>query len=165
MNEELLNKIIAAAYKDAGLIDRIKIYFLAKKEPEVKKIFDEYRATASTIKNFPLERIPDSIVNSLKFETDRKKPLVLKPAYIFAVSIVAVTITIAVILFQIKKDEPVYSQAEIEFAEEQVKTSLAIVNKIFKKTENLIQEEILPKRVGKPIHKSLTIINNVLTGG
>ena len=47
----------------------------------------------------------------------------------------------------------------------QVKTSLAILNKVFKKTENLIEDDILPKRVGKPVQKSFSIINQVLIGG
>ncbi len=36
ISEEILDKIIAVAYKDASLKERISIYFLAKKNPEVK---------------------------------------------------------------------------------------------------------------------------------
>jgi hypothetical protein len=164
LDEELRNKIIAAAYEDAGLVDRLKIYFLTKKDAEAKRIFNEYKATAESIKSIKLEECPDSVIESVKIQTTKEKKLFIqKPA--FAVSLLVLIITVAVLMFQSKKEEPVYTKAEIELAEEQVKASLAIVNKVFKKTENLIQEEVLPKRVGKPIHKSLTIINEVLIGG
>ena len=165
MDEETLRKIIAAAYKDADWADRLKIYFLAKRDAEVKRIFNEYKTTAEVIRNIPLERMPDSVINSIKLESGKENFFALRPAFMVAVSLVVVTIAIAVILFQNKKDDPVYTKTEIELAEEQVKVSLAIVNKIFKKTENLMREEVFPKRVGEPIHKSLTIINDVLTGG
>lgn len=166
MDAKTLDKIISAAYKDAGLIDRLKIYFLAKKDPEVKRIYNEYRYTANNIKKILLEECPDSIIESIQIKTIKvNKSFILKPAYVFAISFLVVSALVAVLLYQNKKEEQVYSKAEIELAEKQVKESLAIVNRIFKKTENLIQEEILPKRVGKPIHKSLSIINEVLIGG
>ncbi len=166
MDAKTLDKIIAAAYKDAGLIDRLKIYFLVKKDPEVKRIYNEYHYTANNIKKIPLEECPDSVIESIQIKTIKvNKSFILKPAYVFAISFLLVSALVAVLLYQNKEEEQVYSKAEIELAEKQVKESLAIVNRIFKKTENLIQEEILPKRVGKPIHKSLSIINEVLIGG
>jgi hypothetical protein len=166
IDEEVLNKIIAAAYKDGGLVERIKVHLLSKKYPEVKRIFDEYRATAEKIKNVPLDKCPGSVVESIQTKTaNQNKFFILKPAYIFAAAFLVVTITASLIWFKSKEEKPVYTKAEIELAEEQVKESLAIVNKVFKKTENLIQDEVLPERVGKPIRKSLTIINDVLIGG
>ncbi len=166
IDEELLDKIIAAAYKDAGSIDRVKIYFLRKRNPEAERIFNEYRKTALSVKDIPLDKIPDRVLNSLRIEkTKENKFFAFKPAYIFAVSLLIITITVAILINKGGEKKPVYSKAEIELAEEQVKASLAIVNKVFRKTENLVQEEVMPKRVGKPIHKSLTIINDVLIGG
>ena len=166
ISEELLDKIISAAYKDATLIDRIKIYFLTKKYPEVKKIYNEYFKTAMNVKNIPLYKFPESSLREVELKTIRvNKSFYLKPSYAFAFSFLLIAGLVAVLFYQDKKEEPVYSKSEIELAEKQVKESLAIVNRIFKKTENLIQEEVLPKRVGKPIHKSLSIINEVLIGG
>lgn len=61
IDEEILDKIIAVAYKDASLKDRIRIYLLAKKDPEVKKLLSEYRETAGNIKKVPLDECPDSV--------------------------------------------------------------------------------------------------------
>jgi hypothetical protein len=166
IDEETLDKIISVAYKDAGLIDRLKIYFLAKKNSEVKRIYNQYSNTALGVKKIPLDEVPDSIIESLQIKTVKvKKPFILKPAYIFATSFLVVSALVAVLLYQNKEEDQIYTKAEIELAEQQVKESLVIVNRIFKKTENLIQEEVLPKRIGKPIHKSLSIINEVLIGG
>lgn len=166
IDEYILTKIIAAAYKDAGLIDRIKVYFLTKKNADIKRVYNEYRTTAKKIKNIQLEVCPDSIIELIKIKTKKEKRLfILKPVYPFAVTFFIVTILAAILIFKTKEEKTVYTKAEIELAEEQVKNSLAIVNKIFKKTGNLINDDVLPKRVGKPIHKSLTIINDVLTGG
>ena len=166
IDEEILDKIIAVAYKDAPVTDRIRIYLLAKKNPEVKKILNEYRQTAGNVKKIPLEECPDSVIKSLETKTGKEnKSFIIKPAYAFAITVLVLSTLVFVLLNQNKEKEQVYSKAEIENAELQVKTSLAILNKVFKKTENLIREDILPKRVGKPVHKSLSIINEVLIGG
>ena len=47
MNDDLTNKIIAVAYGDASLKDKLLVRRLARKNDEVKKMLDEYRAVAS----------------------------------------------------------------------------------------------------------------------
>ena len=166
IDEEMLDRIIATAYKDASLAERIKVYFLTRKNPEIKKLFNEYREIADKVKKVPLEECPDSVIKSIELKTGNENiSFKLRPAYIFAATVLVVSTLVAVLLYQNKEKETVYSKAEIELAEQQVKTSLAILNKVFKKTEDLIQKDILPKRVGKPLNKSLSIINEVLIGG
>ncbi len=166
IDERILEKIISVAYNDAGLLDKIKIHLLARKNPDVKKILEEYKRTAIKIKNIPLDECPDSVIESLRIQTrNENKSLFLKPAYIFAIITFIISTIIVVTLNQNNEEKPHYTKAEIELAEKQVKESLAIVNNVFKRTETLIQEEIFPKRIGKPIHKSLSIINEVLIGG
>ena len=166
MDDIILNKIIAAAYNDAGLKDRIMIYFLTKRNPQAKRLFNEYRNTSKRVKRIPLEKCPDSVIESINITfTEKSKVMLFRPAYIFPVIILLVSILIAILITQSSEKEETYTKAEIELAEQQVKKSLAIVNKVFKKTENLINEEVLPKRVGRPIQKSISIINEVLIGG
>ena len=166
ISEEILDKIIAVAYKDASLKDRISIYFVAKKNPEVKRLLIDYRETAGNVKKVPLEECPDSVIKSLEIKTGKeKRSFVIKPAYAFAIIVLVISTLVFVLLNHNKDEEPVYTKAEVAQAEMQVKTSLAILNKVFKKTENLIENDILPKRVGKPVQKSFSIINQVLIGG
>lgn len=166
IDDDTLNKVISAAYDDAGLKDRIMIYFLTKRNPQVKQLFNEYRNTSKKVKRIPLDKCPSSVTESLNITVAKEnKALVIKPAYVFPVIILLVSILITILITQTKEEKKTFTKAEIELAEQQVKKSLTIVNKVFKKTENLIHEEVLPKRVGKPIQKSLSIINEVLIGG
>jgi hypothetical protein len=166
IDENILDKIISVAYKDASLKDRINVYFLARNDPEVKRLLNEYRETAGNVKKVPLEECPDSVITSLKIKTGKeKKSFIIKPAYAFAIIVLFVSALVFVFLNQKKEKEPVYTKAEVAQAEMQVKTSLAIINKVFRKTENLLDDDILPERVGKPVQKSFSIINQVLIGG
>ena len=166
IDEEILNKIIGVAYKDASLIDRIRTYFLAKKNPDVQRLLNEYRETAGNVRKVPLEECPDSVTKSLGIKkVKEKKSFIIKPAYAFAIVVLFVSALVFVLLNQNKEKEPIYTKAEVAQAEMQVKTSLAILNEVFKKTENLIEDDILPKRVGEPVQKSFSIINQVLIGG
>ena len=84
MDENILDKIISVAYKDASLKDRINVYFLAKKNPEVKKLLTEYRETAGNARKVPMEECPDSVITSLEIKTGKeKKSFIIKPAYAF----------------------------------------------------------------------------------
>jgi len=163
IDEKTINKIISAAYKDAGIIDRIKIYFLIIKNPDAKKIFEEYRATAKVVKEIKPDKYPGNVKESLKLQNINPGKLIPAPAY--AIIIFLITAMAVFLLTKESDEEKIYTTKEIKIAEEQVKETLAIVNKIFKKTENLIQDKVFPQRIGKPINKSLSIINDVLTGG
>ena len=46
IDEKLLDKIIAVAYSDAGLYDRIIVWVKSKNNPEIKGLLDEYKLTA-----------------------------------------------------------------------------------------------------------------------
>lgn len=164
IDENILDKIIAVAYKDASLKDRINVYFLARNDPEVKRLLNEYRETAGNVKKIPMEECPDSVITSLEIKTGKeKKSFIIKPAHAFTIVVLFISALVFVLLNQ--KKEPVYTKAEVAQAEIQVKTSLAIINRVFRKTENLLDDDILPKRVGKPVQKSFSIINQVLIGG
>ena len=166
IDENILDKIIAVAYKDASLKERISIYFLANKNPEVKKLLTEYNETAGNVRKVPLEECPDSVITSLEIKTGKeKKSFIIKPVYAFTIVVLFISALVSVLLDQNKEKEPVYTKAEVAQAEMQVKTSLAIINRVFQKTENLLDDDILPKRVGKPVQKSFSIINQVLIGG
>ncbi len=38
MDEKLLNRIIAVAYSDAGIVEKIRIYLLAKRMKKLKQL-------------------------------------------------------------------------------------------------------------------------------
>ena len=88
--------------KDASLKERISIYFLAKKNPEVKRLLTEYRETAGNVKKVPLEECPDSVIKSLEIKTGKeKKSFVIKPAYAFAI----IVLVVSALVFVLAKSE------------------------------------------------------------
>ena len=73
MEEKLLNKIISVAYRDANLLDKLKINWLAKKNLEVKKLLSEYKIIANQTHNLDLEECPEEIIDSLLNTINKKK--------------------------------------------------------------------------------------------
>ena len=49
IDEKLLDKIIAVAYSDAALYDRLVVWLNSKSDPEIKKLLDEYKLTAASV--------------------------------------------------------------------------------------------------------------------
>jgi len=47
IDEKLLDKIIAVAYSDAGLYDRMVVWINVRRDPEIKGLLDEYKLKAS----------------------------------------------------------------------------------------------------------------------
>ena len=173
IDEELHNKIINAAYGDAGIFDKIKIYFLAKKYPEVKFLFDEYRATSKAVHSIEKEFMPDELLEKVKIKAGSKEPQ--KNSFFFdfysfvfarpAVSAFAAAVLIIIIITSAFIKEPgfesQYSKEEVALANKQTKQALAIIGKVFSNTEKTLKNDILAKRVGQPINEGLNMVNNL----
>jgi hypothetical protein len=176
VEEKLLNRIIAVAYKDATFREKFKIYKLAKKDSEVKSTLDEYRKVANKTHNVDLENCPDEIVENVKKITrikPRKDNSLLLDLYSFvfrrpavSTAIFSVFIIALVSTFIIKRPEihQQYSKQEIELADQQIKHSLALIAGVFKKTTLTIEDDVLTNRVSKPIKKSFNLVNDYLKG-
>ena len=62
MNDKLREKTISVAYSDAGIVDRLVVYWTAMYREEVKAMLEEYRITAKEVHHleediYPGERI------------------------------------------------------------------------------------------------------------
>ena len=175
INEKLIDSIICVAYGDASIPEKIKVYFYSLKDFRVKELLEGHRQTAAGVHSFRDQGCPDEIIKSankkIQNEESKKNKEFKYPGFRFARPMIAAAaslIIIAVIsLFILNKQpqEKRYSKAELIKAEEQVKQSLAIVGRVFRKTENRLTEDILEKQVTPPIKKSYDTINNILSGG
>lgn len=173
IDEQLHDKIISAAYGDAGIVDKIKIYFLSKKYHEVKSLFEKYRSTSKAVHSLEKEVLPDELLEKVKIKTGFKETQ--KNSFFFdfysfvfarpALSGFATALLIIIIIISafIKGPEfqTQYSKEEIALANRQTKQALAIIGKVFSKTEKTLKNEILAKRVGKPINEGLNIVNDL----
>ncbi|MCH7962339.1 MAG: hypothetical protein IH852_00185 [Bacteroidetes bacterium] len=180
IDEKLLDKIIAVAYSDAGLYDRMVVWINAMRDPEIKELLDEYKLTASSVHSLEEKKYPEANLKSVYHKIGQRgksnpavpfihsfihsfnfsKPLVSSAA----VGLIIVAI-VSVLLFYNPPPEQKYSKAEIEFAQKQLGESLAIVNKVFHQTRKKIDAEVITKYVSKPLNKGLNLINDYLIGG
>ena len=179
IDEKLLDKIIAVAYGDAGLYDRLIVWMNSKNNPEIKKLLDEYKLTASSIHSIDEKKLPKANLKSVYHKIGQREktkptvPFIYSFIHSFAskpllsastVGIIIITI-VSVLLFYNPLPEQKYTKAEIELAQQQLGESLAIVNKVFQNTEKTLDAEVISKHVSKHLNKGLIYLNDYLIGG
>ena len=176
IDEKLLDKIIAVAYGDAGLYDRLIVWMHARRDPEIKTLLDEYRLTAYSVHSLDEKKLPEG---NLKRAIGRighgeeTKPTVpfihlfdfSKPLVPSAVIGIFIIIIVSVLFLHNPQPEQKYTKAEIELAQVQLEQSLAIVGKVFQNTEKTLDAEVISKHVSKPLNKGLIYLNDYLIGG
>ncbi len=180
IDEKLLDKIIAVAYGDAGLYDRLIVWMKARRDPEIKKLLDEYNLTASSVHSLEEKKLPDANLKSVYHKIGRREnpkpavPFIHSSIHSFnfskpltsaaAIGFIIITI-VSVLLFYNPAPEQKYTKAEIELAQRQLGESLAIVNKVFQNTEKTLDAEVISKHVSKHLNKGLIYLNDYLIGG
>ncbi len=175
IKEDLHDRIVTVAYGDAGIIDKLKVYFNAAKNPDVKKLLAEYKETAKAVSSFKEGNCPDGIIDSVnkkiksELNSSRKDMLPLstflkKPVVVFSTAVIVLGIS-ALLIFNKPENKPEYSKTQVELAEKQVKESFALVGEVFKKTQYKLAEDVLGKQVSPPIKKGINLINNLFKGG
>lgn len=173
MDEQLHDKIISVAYGDAGLLDKIRIHLLARKNGDVRNLLEEYRSTSAAVRSIEKDYLPEELIDGVKsrigIEEKNDRSFFLDfYSFVYSkpiVSAAAATVLIAVIITSTFLKGPdlsqTYSPEEIALADKQVKQALAIVGKVFNQTENALKNDILGKRVGQPINKGLNVVNDL----
>lgn len=176
INDEFIDKIISVAYGEAGFVDKIKVRKAAEKDPEVRKLLEEYRETAGVLELMKKEKCPDKVVADAERKTgvDVHRVsfwqkffgiLAYRPAFSVAAAVI-VTLTFATVLIdEHSGNSPQYTQAQVVTAERQVKESLAIIGRVFNITEDQLQNEVIKKQVVPPLRQSISIVNNLFKGG
>ena len=170
------DKIISVAYGDGSLFDKIGVYIKAYSNFQVRKLLNDFKATAKAVKVVSNEYLSPELLNNIQGVTNSRdnffmslsvnfvNALVSKPIYSASAVIVIISVS-AFLLLRQPKPEPTYSNEQVVMAEKQVKESFAIVGKILARTQNKITNEVMTKEVARPINKSNEIIDNLFNGG
>lgn len=174
MDENLINRIISAAYKDSSVWQRLLIMWKAERDPKVKELYLEYKRTAGMLHRYKEEPCPESLIRraeeltiheenrSHSFLLDLYEALFSKPVWSAAMLAVIVSvISVSIYLRQNEQPRP-YSQKEIAAANEQASMVLKMVGNILSRTKSTVMNEILPEKVSRPINKSLTVVKNLI---
>ena len=177
LNEEMINKIISVAYKDATLMDKFIVMTAAAQNPEIREMLSSYRQTAKEVEELHEEEFPDDLLknvirknlpvlkNKSSFLFDLYSTVFSRPVISAVTTIVLITAIVTTLV--VNKPAQIsyrYSQAEINSADQQARKALAIVGKFFKQTQTTLENEIMNERVAKPINNGIGIVNNILEG-
>ena len=176
IEEPVLNKIIAVAYGDASLMDRMIIYNLARKDALVKKLLNEYKVTASSVHKIQEIELPtnisDGVRSRISGESNHNKigsfiysGLFARPILSSAIALILVTGIAGIFLLNKPATEYKYSKSELELAQQQLEQSIAIVGKVFQQAEKKLEVEVISKHVSKPLNTGLIYLNDYLIGG
>ncbi len=173
LTEEMKNKIIAAAYKDASWLDRISVWRLTSQNEEARILFKSYRATAEAVSKLSEEECPSYLIKTIDGKAEKATPNnFLNDLYsiVFAcpaISLAMVLVIVSIIMFGVIRNQTVeyeFSQAEVVEADKQAQQALAIVGNIFKQTKTTLENDVLGDKVAKPLNKGLGILNNIFEG-
>ena len=176
IEEPLLGKIIAVAYGDAGLIDKMIIHRLARKDALVNKLLNEYRVTANSVHKIQGIELPVNISDRVRSRISRESNpnavglfiysgLFARPILSTAVAFVLIFGIVGIFLFNKPATEYKYSKMELELAQQQFEQSIAIVGKVFQQAEKKLEVEVISKHVSKPLNTGLIYLNDYLIGG
>ena len=171
--EDLLNSIIRVAYNDEGYFEKLKVMKLAEKDDRVKELLNEYQITALSVHNLTPIECPDNLVEKacrkVKIEQHNKPSIFFdiynlvftRPAISAAAALLLVTaITISVFINN-RGELYEYNTEEIDLANRQAKYALAIVGKVFSSTSKSLTEDIIGKKVSKPINEGIKTVNKL----
>jgi hypothetical protein len=175
INENLLDRIISVAYGDANFLENLKIYFLAAKNDQIKRLLIEYKTSAKAVHSLKQDECPLEILEKVEVSTVKKNrqfslavkflyPLLYKPVFTVSIILLLISGLLFFTLFN-KTVNNQYSEAQIKLAEKQVKQSLVLVNKIFYRTAKKVEHDILKEQVAKPVHEGISTINDLFKGG
>lgn len=177
MNEKLKERIIAAAYGDAGMLENIRIFWVRKHDAEARAIWSEYRATADKIHKMELDEYPEQSFARVKGIIDNNRKTKRNAAHWFpiqfsgqvAVMGAGLLMAVFLIIFVLRKEpKPTYegySQQQVEEADKQTREALAIVSRVIKVSRNTLENDVLETKIGLPIHESMQTVNQLFKEG
>jgi len=177
IDEKLYDKIVAVAYNDASLLDKILINRLAKKNTDVRDLLKEFKETAKAVHNIQANELSESVVGSVRKRTVNNKrknlfgsfiysKIAARPFFSGGIAGVIILLLSALLFFnQPQQPSKQYSKAEIELAQKQLSESMAIVNRVFKNAEQQFDKKVVPNIINKNTDKGFNLINDLLIGG
>ncbi len=175
ISEEIIDRIISAAYGEADAETKNFVNRLIENNAEAKEIFYSYKKTAASVNNIKMPEAPESLNNVLDNLTavDKKRNYInsifdsftAKPLTAVGMAAAILIIVILSLVSQSRQSHNGYTEAEILRANKQVVESLALVGRVFKETQSAITNDILGNQVSRPIKESIKTIDYLFLSG
>jgi len=169
LSQEYIDKIVLVAYGDGGFVDEIKIYLDARKNPELKKLLNEYRQTAKEVRSLKNEIYTGQ--TNIKVQKKNNlieyfiKAFVRKPVFSAAFTLLLIGGISSYLILSNNSPNYNYTQTEVIKAERDLNESFSIINAYFNQTSNAIEINVIKEKINEPIEKSIKVLNNYLNGG
>lgn len=177
IDDKLKEKIISAAYGSAGLADKIAVWFEKRNNPEAAKMYSEYKLTARQVNVLKYDECP---VN-LQLEAEKKINLeeknkqrfmfnIMSVQYIGQFAAIAAILLVAAMTFflhkpEVKQTPETITAEQVREAERETKNALALVGKVLNKSKDILKDDVLIKKVSKPINISIKTVNYLFNKG
>lgn len=177
MNDKLLEKIISAAYGDAGLMDKLYIYMLSLRNREVRDILNEYRSTAREVHSIKEEELSEDKVGMLYAQAGSKRRgksaflfdilsiFTAKPVVASVTAFAVMALIITTMFVKNRQPEAVYTDEQIITAAAQTRQVFQIINEAFDNAKVVVEDKVLKENVAKPINESYKKISKIIKEG
>lgn len=168
--EELVARIVAVAYGDAGPRDRWRVYREARRNPVVRELIEAHRGVADEVRRAPRPTVPDAVVERAWDAIVRQEPRAVRRPVLSLRALYASGATLAaalcvLLVLQVTRPSAVppetYSQAEIEEARHQLEAAFALVNQSVAKAGLTLNHDVLVPNVIRPIRGGTAIVEQL----
>ena len=143
--------------------------------PECRVKLELARYIADELHSLPRRACPDTFVQNVLAQVQPKRKTIrgwlrfpvsqLRPRYAFGLSFVAITL-VAIISLTVyrphllfKDEQPQYTEEQIAQAKREIHMALGYVNYATSRTQQIIENDVVPQKVIRPIQKSLEAIH------
>ncbi|NOX19463.1 MAG: hypothetical protein GXO87_14445 [Chlorobi bacterium] len=178
IDENLHDEIIAAAYGEASEVVKEKIEKLIKENEQAAELFARYSETAEAVRQLEPEDCPNELIAGVlasqkigkikrSFIYDWFSILYSKPAVSAVAGFAVVIVIAATLIFNVNRPQyNGYTKSEVEKANKETQMALNIVGRFFAESKEVLKENILIDKIGRPVQKGINELNKLfLTGG
>jgi hypothetical protein len=170
-------RIVNAAYGDAGVIERFKVYRHRRSCEPCNKLYHGYRRTAQSFKEVKSLSCPPGVTVKAEEKiglkkkqkasvTDRLLDLVFsRPAVALSgtavVVLLAFIVTFRIFLFTPAPPPHQFSEREIDEARQQIERTFALVVPVVQNAQKNVQDDIIMSRIVPPLQSGVQKTNQL----
>jgi predicted anti-sigma-YlaC factor YlaD len=175
------DSIIKCVYREAAIFEWFEVYLHLKRCKSCKNLYIEHKIVATALRDLPEMECPESIIKKVEQTIGEKQ--FIKQSFAadfysiftrisFRTMVIGLVVVVVVIVFAMfyrnnfQSSQTIkYSTAEVEKANSQAQHALVLISKVLNSTQTRLENEILPKKVAKPLNKSFNVINDLFKSG
>lgn len=156
------------AYGRAGVVDRIRVARAVRRDAAVRDLLQEHRRIAHAVRGLSYPPAPPAISRRAWGQIQREDPALGRGQAPRLLSAGAAVLALCLALLlgyralgPTPDSEPVYTQAEIEEAQQQIEAALAHVRRGVAKAGRVVHQDVLAPNLSRPLRDGGAILHNL----